>query len=203
MLTMPRGSSQVVSIMGLDPGTETLGVGILVVDLETWQIVSSNAQTFKGTKLVGKVDWISELHGDRMGRINAHQDNLVALMRHYAPFAIASESPFFNRLHPQAYGALMEVIAAIRHAVMLYDMWKPLHLVDPPTVKNAVGVKGNKGGPEGKVLMREAVLKLAPVLKYSGLQPLDQLDEHSIDALAVAYCRYLQLTEELWLARNS
>jgi Holliday junction resolvasome RuvABC endonuclease subunit len=188
-----------VSIAGLDPGTETLGAAILVVDLATWKIVASYAQTFKGTKLAGKGDWVSEIHGDRVGRINAHEHNLLELFLRWMPVEVACESPFFNRLHPQAYGALMEVISAVSQALMRYDKWKPLHLVDPPTVKNAVGVKGNKGGPEGKALMQKAVLALAPVFNYQGTTPMDRLDEHSIDALAVAYCRFKSLQRELCL----
>lgn len=199
MLTMPPDSSSVVSIVGLDPGSETLGAAVLYVDMLSWQIIGSEAYTFKGSKLAGKDDWTTEVHGNRLGRIAAHEENLLAFFRYYRPLAIASESPFFNRLHPSAFGPLMEVISAIRSAAMQYDLWKQVYLIDPPSVKNAVGVHGGRGGEEGKRLMKQAVLVLAPVFRYSGPTPLDQLDEHSIDALAVAYCRYQQIKAELCL----
>lgn len=188
-----------MSIIGLDPGTETLGVGVLYVELEDFRIVSSSAKTYRGSKLAGKADWISEVHGDRTGRIEAHLHNLVQIFREVRPMDIACESPFSNKKFPQSFGALVETLSAIRRAVMQYDIWKPLHLVDPPSVKNAVGVKGNKGGPEGKALMLQALLRLAGEFNYNGVIPFDQLDEHSVDALAVAYWRYKTLKQELQL----
>lgn len=199
MLVMPPGASALAPIAGVDPGTETLGVGVLFVDLVTWKIQASMAQTFRGSKMAGKANWIAEVHGDRAARIASHEDNLLQLFCEIEPLEIACESPFFNRAHPQAYGALVEILSAVRRAVMRYDSWKPLHLIDPPSVKNAVGVKGNKGGPEGKALMQRAVLALDYELNYTGQVPMDQLDEHSIDALAVAYCHYKTLKERLCL----
>lgn len=198
MLTMPYGASPVVALVGVDPGSDTLGFAVLRFNIETLAIVSVEARTLKGAK-AAKGSWVSEVHGDRLGRIESHRETLFHLFQQIQPIDVASESPFFNRLHPGAYGPLMETIAAIRYALMAHDAWKDLRMIDPPTVKNAVGVKGNKGGKEGKALMYEAVMRLAPSLNYCGPLPIQYLDEHSIDAIAVAYSRYRTLLEELCL----
>ena len=66
--------------------------------------------------------------------------------------------------------------------------------------EGAVGVSGKSGGPEGKKLMLTALLAMpAHELKYSGDVPMERLDEHSIDALAVAYCHLNTLLEDLCL----
>lgn len=197
MLTMPEGGSSIVRIVGLDPGTETLGVAVLDVDLASWKIVSSSAQTYRGSKLAKKSFWIEQVHGARTNRILAHEANLFELFCQLQPFEVACESPYSDRKFPQSFGALVEILSSIRRAAMRYDAWRPVYLIDPATVKNAVGVKGNKGGPEGKALMQKAVLTMCAELNYSGQVPLEQLDEHSIDALAVAYCRYKSLKQEL------
>lgn len=184
---MPEGASSLVNLMGLDPGTNKLGVGILCIDMKTSQIVGANALTLVGEKLA-KGTWMSEMHGDRFGRIAQLQRQLNRLLHHYQVVDIASESPFYSLRHPNAYGALTEVICAIRDAVIYYDCWKSLTLIDPPTVKNAVGAKGNAD----KDVMKEKVMTvLGPV--YQGVVPINELDEHSYDALAVAYCRWQQL----------
>lgn len=200
MLVMPHGGNSSVIMLGIDPGSTTLGVGMLTVDLSSWAIQASQAWTLNGDKLAGRNSWMESVHGGRISRIDALEAELLNTFRTFRPFDISSESPFINNKFPQAGIALTEVLTGIRRAVTRYDMWKTLHLVDPPTVKNAVGVKGNKGGPDGKLLMQQAVLRLSQVLNYNGSISMDQLDEHSIDALAVVYGRYKTLTEQLCLA---
>lgn len=200
MLQMPLGASEYASVIGLDPGSDTLGVGILTFNVQTLEIVSTQAITLNGTRN-GRGSFTTEVHGDRQGRIESHKRELTRMFCHVKPIAVASESPFMSRRRPMAFGALTEVVCAIREALMAYDLWKPLEMIDPPTVKRAVGVSGKTGGPEGKKLMAQALCNpaMAQALHYDGDVPMNQLDEHSIDALAVAYCYYLQLLEKLCL----
>lgn len=197
MLTMPYASSSIVSLIGIDPGSDTLGVGILNLDITTLNIVSSQAFTLHGLQNA-RGSWTTEIHGDRQGRIESHRERLLQLFQSVQPLDIACESPFINRRRPNAYGALTEVVSAVRRAVMQFDIWKQLVMIDPPTVKKAVGVSGKTGGPDGKKLMQRAVLAM-PEFCYNGHIPIELLDEHSIDALAVAYARYTMMLEELCL----
>lgn len=191
---MPKESRPTATIIGIDPGSDTLGVGILKIDVSTFTIISSSGLTLHGAK-AGRGSWITELHGDRQGRIETHRENLLELFCATQPTWIACESPFINRRRPNAYGALVEVICAIRYAVFQYDVWCQLSMFDPPTVKKAVGVSGKTGGPDGKRLMQKAVLEM-PIFCYNGEIPIELLDEHAIDALAVAYTQYLTLKEK-------
>lgn len=188
MLTLPSNSSPIINIVGIDPGSETLGVAVLSVDVTTMQIVSSIARTYIGSKMAGKNNWIGSLHGDRVGRILAHEDNLLEIFNYYNPLIIVSESPFINTKFPQSGLVLTEVLCSIRRAVMRYSIWKELCLVDPPTVKKAVGAPGNAQ----KEVVKEKIMQLTD-LNYSGDVPLEYLDEHSIDALAVAYFKFKNL----------
>lgn len=187
MLTMPADASPYASILGIDPGTECLGVACIEFNVVTLEIHGAEAMTFKGSKLPTP-EWVQDLHGDRVGRIWAHRENLLRVLSQVDPISIACESPFFNRMRPQAYGALTEIVYAVRNAIMDYTHYLDLTLIDPPSVKNAVGAKGNAD----KHTVHNAVLAL-PDLNYAGRIPLADLDEHSIDSLAVAYCRYKSL----------
>jgi Holliday junction resolvasome RuvABC endonuclease subunit len=193
MLRLPADSGSLISVVGIDPGTTTLGVAVVWIDLNTMQIVSSEAMTFRGDRLRDEESsWLGNLHNDRLARICALESALLHFLQQVRPFLIASEAPFISMRQPQAYGALTEVMCGILNAVMFYDAWKPLYRIDPPSVKKRVGVAGNAD----KHAVKHAVMQL-PDLHYAGDVPLAQLDEHSIDALAVAYGRWQLYLEEM------
>jgi Holliday junction resolvasome RuvABC endonuclease subunit len=91
-----------------------------------------------------------------------------------------------NLRRPQAYGALTEVVSMIRSTVIDHDWFVPFSLVDPPTVKMAVGAKGN-ADKDGVM----AAMKLIP--EITALIDCSTLDEHSVDAIAVGYCALVRL----------
>lgn len=194
MLHMPPGSSPIVSIVGLDPGSFNLGVAVILFNVETLQIVSTEAWTLSGIKLAREYPWYTNIHGELDGRIYAMQESFSKTLAYYQPLLVASEAPFISKKFPQAGLVLTRVVSAVRQAVMRYDMWKSLDIVDPPTVKMAVGAPGNAP----KEVVKEKVLQI-PDLHYNGTVPLHLLDEHSIDAIAVAYGRFRKLLEELCL----
>lgn len=190
MLLMPEWVPETVGIVGIDPGSHTLGIGLIELDINTLQIVSTSAKTYAGAKM-GKNTFHTENHGERAGRIFAHRQNIRRFCDIERPFLIASEAPFSSRLHPQVFGVLTEVVDAIRAGVRDYDQTKDVLLIDPPSVKNGVGAPGNAS----KDVMREKVMAL-PDLNYNGDIPLHKLDEHSIDGIAVAYCTVVRLRKQ-------
>ena len=170
-------------VIGIDPGSETLGVACLSLDARTLEIVNTQAMTFVGSKL-GMNELMENVHSARFARIAAHQQNLKNIFGQLLPVAVVCESPFYNPRRPGAFAPLVETLDAIRRAVWEYDQMLPLDMVDPPTVKRSVGAKGNAD----KDVMKQHVLAL-PDLNFTGLIPLHLLDEHSIDAIAVAYSK--------------
>jgi Holliday junction resolvasome RuvABC endonuclease subunit len=191
MLVIPEGASPLGCIAGIDPGSETLGFGALKVNVVTLEIIESTAFTYVGSKLANDDGWFGDRHGARAGRIAAHEDNLVEMFRYYQPNLVASESPFYSQFRPQAYGALTETVDAIRNALWRYDCWLNLFMIDPPTVKKAVGASSHAKKDE----VKEKLMAL-PDLNYNGPTAIESLDEHSVDALAVAYCRLKILREQ-------
>lgn len=185
MLVLPPNTTNIANIVGIDPGTETLGFSILSFDICSGEIVKTDAVTFVGSKLPYQNDWLIETHGARTSRIMAHCQNISNLLHYYQPLLIASEAPYYSRLHPNAYGALLEIILAVKQLVFQYDPFKQVEMIDPSSVKNAVGV----GGRCKKEPVAEAVRGLNGILKIPA-DRLWRLDEHSIDAIAVAYARY-------------
>lgn len=185
MLTLPSTGARGAYLIGLDPGSIKLGCGLLYIDCYSLEIYSSTAFTLRGDWMA-RNSWQEAQYGNRLSRIDHLRAALIEVFRQYQVVDIASESPFMSITKPSAYGALTEVICAIREATWQYDPWKTLTLIDPPTVKNAVGAAGNAG----KDPVREGIARLREL----NLQvPLDALDEHAVDALAVCYARLAQL----------
>ncbi len=187
MLIIPNSNVDTVNIIGIDPGTTFLGVAILTISIYNLEITSSEAFTLDANSLHCNT-WLNEIHGDRFSRINSLEKELDKVFDYYKPLVICSESPFFGMRHPGAFQALIEIICSIRNSVYNYDKWKQLELVPPSNVKQSVGAKGNSTKDE----MKSKVYELINVLKYDEHKFKD-LDEHSIDALAVGYYSYLQL----------
>lgn len=186
MLPIPSDPNLTVSVVGIDPGTEMLGVAAIYFNLTTFQILKINATTFRGSKLPGS-EWTSIIHSDRVMRLQSHRANLINLLNEINPIAISVESPFYTSRMPSAFGALTEVVAMIRSAVLEYDVWRRIYLVDPPNVKKALGAKGNAD----KLEVKQALVNM-PELSNVIVGGLDSLDEHSIDAIAVALHLYIQ-----------
>jgi len=190
MLVMPRLSASTFTMLSIDPGSDCLGLACFEVAFGSYEIVSVKARTLVGTKMLGKDTWAEEIHGNRLARIRVLEETLLRIFNMEEPVFIVSEAPFINMRRPQAYGALTEVICAIRNAVFNYDPWKKLLLIDPPTVKKAVGAPGNAGKDDVKLHL----LKFSG-LNYSGDTSLADLDEHSIDAICVGLAHRKTLLE--------
>lgn len=184
-------AEQVVNIIGIDPGSQTLGLSVLSFDPVTLEMKKTQAQTFKGDRLPMMSGAYSDSHGERLARINAHRENLYNLFIHYRPHFVVCESPFYSSRMPSAFGALMQVVdLAVYSAINQYSPYMQLQLIDPPSVKKAVGAKGNGD----KNAVRDSLLRICDKLKITPEQ-ISKLDEHSIDAVAVGYSYYCGLIQ--------
>lgn len=192
MLQVFEQSDNVANIVGIDPGSQTLGFSVLSFDVTTNEIIKTQAKTFTGGKLAFISEWEELTHGERQARISAHGKNLLELFNHYMPLQIACEAPFYNMKRPNAFQALLEVILEVKKSAHLYDPWRSVYLIDPPTVKKSVGASG--GGD--KEAVKKAIAAKKQELKL--VQEIELYDEHSIDAIAVAYCRFQELKKSIF-----
>jgi Holliday junction resolvasome RuvABC endonuclease subunit len=181
-------------IIGIDPGSTTLGFSVLEYDARTLKIIRTYAFTFNAGKMKLS-DLDIENHSERYARIYELMEALYEKFVELKPTFVICESPFMAMRRPQAYGALVEVVFAIRSALRKYDPTMSLDLIDPPSAKNAVGAPGNAK----KEQVAAALKKLLPELHFDvalSEASFDQLDEHSVDGTAIAYSRWKKLVEE-------
>lgn len=184
----------VCRIVGIDPGSTTLGFSVLEYDARTLKIVRTYAYTFNAGKMKLNLQDI-ENHSERYARIYELMEAIYDAFVELKPTFVISESPFMALRQPQAYGALVEVVFAIRSALRKYDPTMMLDLIDPPRAKNAVGAPGNAK----KDQVQAALIKLLPVINFDEVlsaASFDELDEHSVDGIAIAYSRWKKLVDE-------
>lgn len=172
-------------MVSIDPGTTTLGIAVSEFDDDLSRMVVVDAMTIRGDILAKRYnpEYILR-HGDRNARLIALRGALKRYFDTWLPTVICSEAAYLGR-SAQAYAALIEAVSMIRYACELYDPSIRLETFTPSEVKVGVGVGGRSGDKE---LMRAALEKVEDLWIQV---PLDSLDEHAIDAIAVGYVKFM------------
>ncbi len=178
----------VLRVVGIDPGTVTLGYAVIDLDMETQAITLREVATLDGHQNARVNRDLIEVHGDRKSRLHAHKSTLTRLFTRTQPYSVITETPFMKRRMPTAFAALTECVVYIHMALYNYRTDIELYGVDPPTAKMAVGATGRAEKDE----VRDAILKL-DWLENPDAIDIASLDEHSTDAIAIAIYRVLVL----------
>lgn len=157
-------------ILGIDPGTNILGYGVILVDKKSVQYVDMGVLDLRKEK-------------DHFLKLSLIFERVGALIERYTPDDLAIEAPFFGKNVQsmlklgRAQGA---AIAAALHRQL------PVFEYAPRKVKMAITGRGDASKEQVKLLM-EKTLKVKLDAKF--------LD--ASDALAIAMCHYYQLTSPL------
>ena len=156
-------------ILGIDPGTNVMGYGIIKVENRTAQMVA-----------MGVIDMRKE--SDPYLRLGKIFERVTGIIDEFLPDEMAIEAPFFGK-NVQSMLKLgraqgVAIAAAIHHSV-------PIHEYAPMKIKLALTGNGNAS--------KEQVAGM--------LQKLLKLDKEEMpkfmdatDALAAAYCHFMQMS---------
>lgn len=170
-----------VTLITIDPGTNTCGFSITTVNLATRQITIADAYTVKGNGFITKQKDFVAMHGDKEAKLNGYHKHLYTLCMRHEPYLVASEAPFFGRFAAAGL-ALTKQVYSFRMAVRAYDKWCPMLLVEPTTLKKFMKTKGNS---KDKSLMHNA-LKARQDILYGDHLDVKSMDEHTVDAICVS-----------------
>lgn len=180
-----------VRLLAIDPGSTTLGFALMLIDPVLKQITVGDAFTLNVGRGVNTHSLRFEQYGAKAERLHQIYMNMSSVLYQLQPHLFIAESPFVGRF-AAAFEALVEVRDALKAALWAHDPTMLYESVDPLTAKKAVGAAVYKGSKEN---VRDSVIALpdliwAPnVMKY-------ELDEHSIDAVAVGYCRAMSFLRD-------
>ena len=178
MLYPPPPQDDIIRILGIDPGTDTVGFCIMDVHYETYETKIVYMHTFHAAKSYHEYTGLEDFRGHRDPQLKAISGFLSELLRATQPLLIGAESPFFQYGRVNAFEALVEVYAMLRETVWQYSPALLLRRIVPFTAKAAVGASHT--AEDKKQAVRDGVMKHFPELDVS-----DQ-EEHAVDAVSVA-----------------
>lgn len=171
-----------IRIMACDPGTVTLGLSIIEVDIEDFNklpvVVWSDTVGVKNPKVE---DSLFLIDGGRRWRMEEIQKQMIEVIEFAQPTFFITETPFFRRGKMSAYESGVELQTMIHDAVRSLTLTTKVYGINPISVKHYVGVDHIGTGKEE---VRQAVLSL---FEDSTEIDLSILDEHSIDSIAVGH----------------
>lgn len=167
-------------MMSLDPGLKNTGVAVFDLDTRSRTILSIDAFLLSNQRLINSAPYDHETVSERLIMIYKLKTAFRHVLEHYNPTVVVSEGPYYNPKSPMAYASLLEIVSMFRSVAMEYNSNILFHIFQPKEVKKVVG----SGMNTGKLDMRDAVSR-RPELMVPLMQNLNELDEHSIDAIAV------------------
>lgn len=186
MLVLPE-APPIYRILSIDPGSDTLGLALIDVDLEHHTATLVHTNTLNATRAIRQMPFTAETFGDRQARLTSHAHVIRDYLGSARPHCVISESPFMGRF-PQAFASLVECMYMLQAVVAEYDPGMCLETIDPPSVKKLVGAptKRPKGmSPTDFKGTVKTALKGLSKLQLGQQVSLDYCDEHAIDAVAV------------------
>lgn len=179
-------------IMAIDPGSDTLGLSLLTVDLRNGDIAVHYSSTHTASRQLRYLpEGYEDLHGSMFSRMHCHRHMLTNMMHEFQPHCIIAESAFLKKKFANAFASLTVGLEMIKSAIRDYNRFMVLELIGPSEAKKAVGHKGGKGSDKDGVK--------ACVVNYPGLiwhvDPAE-LDEHSSDSIAIGMSKALSIRGE-------
>lgn len=154
-------------IIGIDPGTNVMGYGILGVRQRKPELIAM------GVIMLSKFD-------DRYMRLRRIAERVTGLVEQYLPDEMALEAPFYGK-NVQSMLKLgraqgVAIAAAIHHGV-------PIHEYAPLKIKMAIT-------GQGQASKEQVAAMLTRLLKINTADKVPFMD--ATDALAAAYCHFMQ-----------
>ncbi len=175
------------NLLAIDPGLNNIGLATYELSLVPFKINRIHASTLKEDRVIDDIVYDNET---ALERDYKRSRMVAAVMKHVVevnPDIIICESPFFDRNKPGSFAILTEVILEIRQEISRFNDRIRFSFLAPQLVKKTLGVAGIKG----KEIVRDAMEKQTHLLSALD-QSIDDIDEHSIDAMTVGYTFILQ-----------
>lgn len=178
-----------VGIVSIDTGSINLGVAYSIFDYQTGIQQVMFATTFKIQSVVKHNNCnIYDDSTNTLKNTNAVFNLILSVCQTYNPDVVVAEAAFLGSF-ANAFASLSVILNAIESACFVYDYDVGYATIDPPTVKNSVGVTGRSSDKDD---MRRAV-QAHPSINL-GTIDLSLLDEHAVDAIAIGYSYYALTT---------
>lgn len=170
-------------VVSIDPGAN-LGITVSEGDMGLTYLKPLHTETIDLNKwAVRNCPELIEVYGARFARIYALRQVLGNVLRKWQPDFMAHENAFMMIRRVTAGIILAEYVLVMKMVAYEYDPALPIFGFAPFEIKASVKSKKLSGN---KALITEA-LPLLEDLKLTEVK-LKDLDEHSVDSIAIGYC---------------
>lgn len=169
------------NIVGVDPGSNNVGVSILNIDSKTFSINNIDTILLNLTLTANHT-----IHENLIYRLSVLQNNIYNLLNFYKPRLVSIENSYININRPAAVVPISQSISTIELTILSFNSLIPIYKYRPSLIKNSVGAKGHAKKDE----MTTALNNLTEI--SSLIQP-NNISEHEVDAIAIAYSMLLDL----------
>lgn len=181
-----------MKLIAIDPGSEYCGITKILVD-DKYNIQMIEPITIKTNSIeLEEADIRSKIHGKRYGRLAKLEYLFEEIVRSFSPNVIVCEMAFYHKLHPTAYGPLVETIFVLRNISMTINPSIPFIGYAPRMIKKMFTGKSNACKEE----VREAVISNSELINLIS-DNIHKLSEHAIDSIAVGVAHLKVLKGEL------
>ncbi len=176
-----------MKIVGIDPGSTNLGVAILTID-KKFNIIDIKAYNIFAKDIYNRHLNIEQGYNDlRAGsRMRLIMEGILELLSDDMAF-VSIEASFYNAFRPAAYAVLLAQMTMITDALTIQYPYTDVYKHPPGVIKKAIKVKSHKG----KDPVTDAIRALGLEKLLSNAKSLDDLSEHAVDAIGIAYTGYL------------
>lgn len=180
-----------VYILGIDPGTNTVGFCAMEIDPLTVERLSFEAFTITAERPCGGRfvnEDLLDTHSPLYVRMQEIKARFTNILEHYRPLQTVTELPFFNRLHPNAFGPLVQVLGMLEETLYDWNPNKALYRLENTTAKALIYPTSKEERKKIHAIKGSKFRILACLEKHPDFQWFDRnaYDEHSIDAILIA-----------------
>ena len=177
-------------LLGIDPGVNNCG--LTVVDTTAGFSVITTHSVKNARKFTDAEKELEQEFNTRVVKVSAIINKVNEVLDAYPLIDyVAIEAPFYNRLTPQAFGSLLEVIAAIKYNILVPRKMK-FRMLEPMLVKK---IFAEKGMAKKEVMKQFLISKKAAGTILMDID-IETLSEHEIDAIAIVYSHYVTNAQE-------
>lgn len=176
-------------LLSIDPGINNTGLSI--IEFKDNLYVHETVLVSTVRKFTDEEKEVEKFYNSKTVKVLAILKKIEEILEKYQLNTIAIEAPFYNALTPVAYGSILEVIFALKYAIVVPRKMK-LHLIEPLLVKKLFA----REHLATKAIMRELLTRKVDEKEIVLNKSIENLSEHEVDSIAVGYAYFLTLKEK-------
>ena len=176
--------------MGVDPGTNQLGLAFMVLD-NNFNIVRITSRTINPLDIYNHdlLVYTRKKDLDYKQRTNYICKDITTIIHSVEPDICSIETPFINMRRPMSFIVLQFHFDMVVNSITAAKDNIALFKYAPQSLKSSIGVSGKKG----KEVVKNALIGIEEINKC--MDRVNNMSEHEFDAVSACYCQLKRMRE--------